>query len=205
MNRMLAYYLALLSLWAIASFATWAKSPTLQSLPYDSKSSYMIDFTKTNEIARWRSTNDGVMGGLSQGGLSFVDQTSVFSGTISLENNGGFSSIYRPIVPLARGLDTVSLDIVGDGLTYQMRVAVAINGYRVSYKHDFDTVAGERQKIVLSLNDFQAVFRGRIIEGAPRLKSEDLRQVGFLVTTKEQGPFALFLYSLKIQPSYKEV
>jgi hypothetical protein len=165
----------------------------------------MIDFTNTVEPQRWRATNDGVMGGLSQGGLKFSDEVSVFSGNISLENNGGFSSIYRPVVPLERGLDAATIEFIGDGLTYQMRVAVAINGYRVSYKHEFKTQAGVRQSVTLPLSDFKAVFRGRIIQGAPTLKSEDIRQVGFLVTSKQQGPFALTLFSLKIQPTYKDV
>ena len=41
----------------------------------------------------WRSINDGVMGGLSSGGMRLEDGIAVFSGTLSLENNGGFSSV----------------------------------------------------------------------------------------------------------------
>lgn len=194
-----------LSLIWLTATAVWSQSPMQTLVPYDSTSSYMIDFTNTVEPQRWRATNDGVMGGLSQGGLKFSDEVSVFSGNISLENNGGFSSIYRPVVPLERGLDAATIEFIGDGLTYQMRVAVAINGYRVSYKHEFKTQAGVRQSVTLPLSDFKAVFRGRIIQGAPTLKSEDIRQVGFLVTSKQQGPFALTLFSLKIQPTYKDV
>ena len=42
----------------------------------------------------WRIVNDGVMGGLSKGNISFTDGgTMVFKGNLSLENNGGFSSV----------------------------------------------------------------------------------------------------------------
>ena len=44
--------------------------------------------------AGWRAVNDSVMGGVSKGGPQFPgDGTMVFAGSLSLENNGGFSSI----------------------------------------------------------------------------------------------------------------
>ena len=41
----------------------------------------------------WRAVNDGVMGGLSEGDLELRDGVLNFSGVLSLENNGGFSSL----------------------------------------------------------------------------------------------------------------
>lgn len=80
--------------------------------------SYKIDFTDINEVGNWQVINDGVMGGLSKGQMIFTDDVSVFNGNISLENNGGFSSVYRQIEPLPKGLDVVEIDIHGDGLVY---------------------------------------------------------------------------------------
>ena len=41
----------------------------------------------------WKIINDGVMGGMSRGNLSFTSKnTLIFNGFVSLENNGGFSS-----------------------------------------------------------------------------------------------------------------
>lgn len=165
------------------------------------ESAYIINFNKADELQKWQSTNDNVMGGKSQGFLTFDTQYSVFQGVISLENNGGFSSVYRNIEPLSQGLNTIEIDVQGDGLTYQLRLAIFINGYRLAYKHDFTTVAGQRQTIKLSLADFKASFRGRIIRGAPTLKSEDIKHVGFLLTNKRKGPFSLSLYQLTINRS----
>lgn len=164
----------------------------------DTKDTLMIDFSQAEEIHNWTVTNDSVMGGLSSGGIHFGESTSVFSGEISLENNGGFTSINRPIKALAAGLDTIELDVEGDGFIYQLRASVLVDGYRMSYKHEFPTEKGERTTLSVSLHDFQASFRGRIINDAPTLTSEDIQSVGFLLANKRQGPFTLVLHRLKI-------
>ena len=46
-----------------------------------------------DKITEWKITNDGVMGGLSEGFYQIDDLTMKFYGTLSLENRGGFSSL----------------------------------------------------------------------------------------------------------------
>ena len=53
-----------------------------------------VDFGKIKDSKRWNIINDGVMGGLSEGKTWTTDDSVTFQGTVSLENNGGFSS-YR--------------------------------------------------------------------------------------------------------------
>ena len=56
----------------------------------------LIDFTDTEEIPRWIAINDNVMGGISQSRIELSPTaTAIFSGQLSLENNGGFTSIRR--------------------------------------------------------------------------------------------------------------
>ncbi len=159
---------------------------------------YVINFVGEEESSKWRSTNDGVMGGESQGKFIITEGISKFTGKISLENNGGFSSIYRNVEQLPQGLDTVEILIAGDSLVYQFRVIVYINGYRLAYKHSFNTSSGEKSRVRLKLSDFKATFRGRIISDAPKLTSENIRQVGFLVTNNKPGAFSLSLYKVDI-------
>jgi hypothetical protein len=148
----------------------------------------MINFTGQQSLDNWRITNDGVMGGKS-----------IFSGEISLANNGGFSSVFRPIESLAKALESVTIDIEGDGLTYQLRMIVNLDGYRMAYKQSFDTVAGQQTQLSFTLADFQASFRGRNIPNAPVLESENIREVGFLVTRKVAGPFSLAIASVSFK------
>ena len=156
---------------------------------------YMIDFSNQEE-GLWRITNDGVMGGLSNGNMTFYSEQGIFSGDISLDNNGGFSSVFRALENLPESFDQLVIDIEGDGQAYQLRVVIYINGYRLAYKHDFKTVANKREKLIFQLADFKATFRGRMINDAPVLSSEDIREVGFLMTKKIAGKFSLSIFQL---------
>jgi hypothetical protein len=75
-------------------------------------------------------------------------------------------------------------------------MAVSIEGYRLTYKHDFNTVAGKREQINFTLADFQATFRGRKITNVPVLTAEKIREVGFLIKTKVPSSFSLAIYQL---------
>ena len=53
----------------------------------------LIDFTDKKAGHQMNVVNDGVMGGLSQGTIEMTQNDSLlFKGNISLQNNGGFSS-----------------------------------------------------------------------------------------------------------------
>ncbi len=156
----------------------------------------VVDFNDPKEWSLWRTINDGVMGGKSQGGMNASAGYGIFSGYISLANNGGFSSVVRNIKPLASGLEQLIIDVAGDGLTYQLRAIVYINGYRVAYKHNFQTVSAQRQQMTLHLSDFEATFRGRIIPNAPLLVSENIAEIGLLITNKTEGQFNLNIFSI---------
>ncbi|WP_235938614.1 CIA30 family protein [Thalassotalea algicola] len=139
----------------------------------------------------WQVINDGVMGGLSLGSTKFLDSTIVFSGDISIENNGGFSSVYRPVLGLSTQFDSIGLQVLGDGNLYQVRIRSQIEGYSLTYKVDFYASKNIEQYLTFKLSDFQASFRGRLIPGAPELKPENITHVGFLVTSKQPTSFAL--------------
>ena len=57
----------------------------------------VFDFNKNSVISNWYVVDDVVMGGRSYGRLSIDPKgNGVFKGNVSLENNGGFSSLrYR--------------------------------------------------------------------------------------------------------------
>jgi hypothetical protein len=159
------------------------------------KKAYMIDFSK-QEKGLWRVTDDGVMGGLSNGNMIFEQDHGIFNGNISLDNNGGFSSVFRVVENLPEHAKNLVIDVKGDGQSYQLRLVIYINGYRLAYKHDFKTTANKREKITLSIADFKATFRGRMIQSAPILNSVAIKEVGFLMTKKAAGQFSLSVFEL---------
>lgn len=139
----------------------------------------------------WQVINDSVMGGLSVGDTDIVKDSFIFSGDISIENNGGFSSVYRPVPRLSKKLDAINLRIIGDGNLYQLRVRCQLDGYNLAYKLDFYTQKNIEQNLSFLLSDFQASFRGRIIADAPELNADCVTHVGFLITNKQPIKFSM--------------
>ena len=139
----------------------------------------------------WQVVNDSVMGGLSLGDTKVYEDSFVFSGDISIENNGGFSSVYRPVSGLSNSLDSISIRVVGDGKLYQLRVRCQVDGYNLAYKVGFYTERNIEQSLTFPLSDFEASFRGRLITGAPELQAKNITHVGFLIADKQPVNFSL--------------
>ena len=54
----------------------------------------LFDFSTESDLNNWQVVDDVVMGGRSDGQFSLNEQGhGVFEGRVSLENNGGFSSV----------------------------------------------------------------------------------------------------------------
>ena len=70
-----------------------AISVTVGAGTQEEESMPIIDFSRGD--VTWPNINDGVMGGVSSGGMSSGDGYATFRGTVSFENNGGFSSVAR--------------------------------------------------------------------------------------------------------------
>ncbi|MBU2892823.1 CIA30 family protein [Colwellia sp. D2M02] len=157
----------------------------------------LINFTESNEINYWRVSNDSVMGGASSSLMLIEGNYGRFFGNISRDNNGGFSSVYRRIESLTSGVERIRINSKGDGQTYQVRIMSHVDGYRVAYRHNFVTLNGIEQQFSFKLADFIATFRGRLLPNAPKLTAESVQEVGFLMTKKKPGKFALIISNIE--------
>lgn len=141
----------------------------------------------------WSEVNDVVMGGLSQGGASREPGRLVFSGTVSLENNGGFSSIRTEKRDFAMDdFDGVVLRVKGDGNTYQFRMHTnaRYQGEPVGYVGDFTTVEGEWIEVEIPFTALRQSFRGRTLTDYP-FDPTKVERLGFLIAEKQAGDFRL--------------
>lgn len=148
----------------------------------------------------WRAVNDGVMGGLSEGGSRrTADGTLEFSGVLSLENNGGFSSVRTGNDEQAShdfrlgGFDGVVLKVRGDGRTYDVRLnsdARTSWGGDVSFKGRFETRQDEWIEVKVPFSSFVPTFHGELLDGVP-LDPAKVRRIGLLIGDKKEGPFRL--------------
>jgi len=153
----------------------------------------IVDFSKPDVSKNWRIVNDGVMGGLSQGKIEMTQHsTAIFQGKVSLENNGGFTSIHT--IPRDYGLDNyegLAIHVKGDGKTYQLRLRTDDRIDGISYHSDFQTVDGDWTTVEIAFESFVPTFHGIMVSDAPKLASGKIRQIGFLISDKQEGDFHL--------------
>ncbi|MEE4204314.1 MAG: CIA30 family protein [Halieaceae bacterium] len=162
----------------------------------------MVDTTMAGNLLpnaeSWIAVNDGVMGGVSRSTYRAQQgYAGEFSGEVSLENNGGFASVRAPLQLGKNHVgEQLRLAVLGDGKTYSLRLRTHKSLDGIAYAATIDTVDGEVSKHRLTPADFQPVWRGRRVSGAPSLRWQDVRQIGLMISNKQQGPFVLRLISL---------
>jgi NADH dehydrogenase [ubiquinone] 1 alpha subcomplex assembly factor 1 len=159
----------------------------------------IFDFNSNATISNWQVVNDGVMGGKSKGSFK-INETGFgeFSGVVSLENNGGFSSLRYGFEALkTEGLTTIILRVKGDGNTYQFRIKDAANN-RHSYMYEFSTKDNEWQDIRIPLKSMFPVFRGRKLE-MDNFSAHKIEQIVFLIGNKIAQKFKLEIDTIYLQ------
>lgn len=158
----------------------------------------LFHFTGDSPDAAWEATNDGVMGGLSRGGARLAEEGMLFSGSLSLENNGGFSSVHARGAFDLSDYDGIRLRVRGDGRTYQLRLnsdAIYRNRGPVSFYKKFATVEGEWTEVFVPFNELQQSWRGRQLSGYS-FDAGEIRRIGVMLVEKQAGEFQLMLHWL---------
>lgn len=152
----------------------------------------IFDFAENVESGNWLVINDGVMGGLSQGELfPGRNGTAVFRGTVSLENNGGFSSVRCNTGKIdVKGYSILELHLKGDGKKYQVRIRENSSDY-YSYISTFKT-SGEWEKIEILLAEMYPSFRGRTLN-LPNYSGKSMVELSFLIGNQKAETFRLEL------------
>ena len=158
----------------------------------------IFNFNKSSTINNWQVVNDDVMGGRSSGSFSLdEDGHGVFQGQISLENNGGFSSVrYRFGEMNTKEYSKVVLRIKGDGKKYQFRIKEKSSDFH-SYITTFQTTQ-EWETISLELSDMSPSFRGNKLD-MPNYDKEGLEEIAFLIANKKTEGFKLELDNIVLE------
>lgn len=157
----------------------------------------LVDFSDFNQPSRWYVVDDGVMGGRSRGDFSISqDGIGIFKGTVSLENNGGFSSLrYR--LPKTQKIEQTQakLYIKGDGKKYQFRIKRSLRDYH-SYIFDFQT-SGEWEEIIVPLEKMYPAFRGRNLNMVD-YPADQIEELTFLIGNKNPESFKLEIAKIEL-------
>jgi len=153
----------------------------------------VFSFDRLEDRSDWTVINDGVMGGLSRGQLTITDQgTALFSGEVSLRNNGGFSSVRSKTAAYdLGGFGGLTIRVRGDGKRYKLTAAVDTGADPVMYQVGFETAKDEWVERHLAFGDFVATYHGRRVDGAGTLDPSRIQSVGFPIADGQEGSFRL--------------
>lgn len=157
----------------------------------------IFNFTTASKLEKWWVVDDNVMGGVSEGKISVNEEGhGVFEGRVSLENNGGFSSLrFDCGQVLVENRTLIELRIKGDGKDYQLRIKDKKN-HSYSYILSFKTT-GEWETVSISLKDMYPTFRGDKLD-LPNFKNTFFEEIAILIGNKKSETFKLLIDKITI-------
>lgn len=158
----------------------------------------IFDFTKDADLQKWYVVDDTVMGGVSAGKMGLdAEGNGLFQGHVSLDNNGGFSSIrYDAGKTKLQEYKKFVIKLRGDGKAYQFWVKTKSNDY-YSYIFSFETT-GNWQNIEIPFSSMVPSFRGRTLDIA-NFPGDDLEEIGFLIGNKKEENFKLAIDKISVE------
>jgi NADH dehydrogenase [ubiquinone] 1 alpha subcomplex assembly factor 1 len=158
----------------------------------------LFNFTTDSDISNWKVIDDVVMGGRSDGSFRInKNGRGEFYGKVSLENNGGFSSLrYNFETKTTAAYSKFILHLKGDGKSYQFRVKDKRYN-RYSFIYTFETTA-DWQTIEIPFKDMSPAFRGYKVD-IPNFKGDKMEEIAFLIGNKKEESFKLLIDSISLE------
>jgi len=158
----------------------------------------IFDFSSKVDISGWKVVDDVVMGGKSLGKFSINNEgNAVFSGKISLENNGGFSSVKHQFLKKKINSSTkIKIRLKGDGNAYQLRIKKSQSD-NFSYVATFHT-SNIWETIEVYLSKMQPKFRGQLLS-LPNFSESSFEEIAFLIANKKPQDFRLEIEKIYLE------
>jgi monofunctional biosynthetic peptidoglycan transglycosylase len=188
------------SLRRVAALALTGLAITMNSQAASERT--LFDFQAPTNSPAWQIVNDDVMGGVSTSRFQILTNGgAVFSGVVSLENNGGFASVRSsPTRHDLTGCGCFVIRLRGDGHRYKFTARMETGFDAPLYQCAFETKRGEWEEHRLAFKDFVPTFRGRILTDVPPLNPAKVASVGLLIADKQDGAFRLEMSWIKASP-----
>ena len=161
----------------------------------------VLDFAGPDTAQKWQAVNDGVMGGVSDGRYRITDEKTLeFSGTLSLENNGGFASVRtKPTELDIKAGDTIVLRVKGDGREYVLNLYTKSRRMAFSYRAPLPTTKDEWTEVRVPLEDFIPTAFGRRVQGMGPVEPDQINGLGFMLSDKKPGKFQMQVEWVKVE------
>lgn len=157
----------------------------------------LFDSRENSNASSWRIVNDAVMGGLSKSEFYRSNKGyGIFKGTVSLENNGGFSMVkYCFLAKNIENFSKVKITFKGDLKKYQIRIKeVATTNY--AFVKEFSS-NGNWQELEFSFMDFCPTFRGKKMD-LPNFNKNKIEEIAFFIGNKKEENFEFLLKKIEL-------
>ena len=160
----------------------------------------VFDFSNPSDVNQLRPINDTVMGGISASQLQLTKEgTVLFTGNVSLENNGGFASLQsKPSRYNFTGYEGIAIRVRGDGKRYKLSLKNNTFLDSARYESAFTTEKGVWATVTIPFNTLVPTFRGRVLTNETPLDISKVKSFGLLISDKQAGPFRLEIDWLKV-------
>ena len=175
------------------------KEITSETLQSEHSCTLLTDFTDTTMNQRWRTVNDKVMGGKSEGGAVFQDGTMIFSGRINT-NGGGFSSVRFDLQDESLTSFThLKLKVRTQDFDREYRIIIEDkNRGTVVYRTPLKLKdSPEWQEVLIPFDAFKPSRRGEPIS-EPAFDKNKAASVGIMLNDTPDGAFKLELDIIEV-------
>ncbi|NEQ23470.1 MAG: NAD(P)H-binding protein, partial [Microcoleus sp. SIO2G3] len=119
---------------------------------------------------------------------SFASASALFSGTVSIENSGGFGSVrtrnFEPAIDLS-DCTGIELRVKGDGSRYKFMLRSETRWDGIAYCASFDTVADEWITVRIPFVDLIPVFRAKTVREAGAIDHSKIHSMQLMLSKFE--------------------
>ncbi len=160
---------------------------------------YLLNASLMKTENRWRIINDGVMGGLSSSKVILNDDVIIFSGNVSLENNGGFASLRSPVRDYNfEEFSGIEIKIKGDGKRYSvsMKETTYFSGY--FYTSIFETKKDEWIIVRIPFDQFKLYYFGSETNSSKIIPINSIKEISLLIGDKQKDGFIAVIDYIKL-------
>lgn len=173
---------------------------TLLFLAISQPNALLFDFSTKQDGQNWVVINDDVMGGRSSGQLDMNEEALLFTGKLSLANNGGFASLRSPWSRYdLSDYETVVMRVRGKGGEFGITLEVSKAYYEPNFRFLF-TPGEEWTELEIPMNQFEKTRLGSSMGDRLNPKqAANIIRIGFIKSDKRTEDFALEIDYLRFQ------
>jgi NADH dehydrogenase [ubiquinone] 1 alpha subcomplex assembly factor 1 len=164
------------------------------------KEPLIFDFGENKDFGRWSIINDGVMGGLSQSKAILNRDAVLFSGNVSLKNNGGFVSLRSALGNYDLSEYTYcEIRFKSDtDRKFELLIEKETPFYLPKFRAKFSSKNQDWEILTIPLKDLGVSRMGNTLQqGIDPKVLKDIQRIGFILADKQEGSFQLWIDYLK--------